>query len=173
MTCKNLYGAGGVCDRNDGIIKIQQRDPDDADAMLIIIHEMCHAFGVRHAKPWQTRMLKAAADARRFGMIDLAKRLTDEVHDYQQTPLLTAGGIYEIMGDAVIDAPDISFLQVVDHARSFVAASRREFLRTYKRARQVFDERKRYRQQQEQRCRKIAILRGAESRARDDQAGIR
>src|SRR5207253_1787653 len=74
----------GRCDSKRRVIEIviQHIDPNERDNLLI--HEICHAVANgSHGKAWQDRMEKAAKRADELDRDRLAKRLRQEIVNYQ------------------------------------------------------------------------------------------
>ena len=119
--------------------------PDGDEGTLLLIHEIAHAASNwGHGKKWQCRMERAAVAAEGMGRTELAGLLRKEIAGYRDpVARVTAGLVYQEISDAVVEAPDLTFLQVVDCLRRDYGLSRKEFLDRFRRARAVFDRERR------------------------------
>lgn len=110
------------------------------EVTVLLIHEIAHAVtNGGHGKNWQARMERAAIIAEETGRMELAGLLRNEVASYEN-PLarVSAGLVYQEIGDAVAETPGLTLLQVIDCLRRDYGFSRKEFLGRFRRARTVF-----------------------------------
>ena len=114
----DLDGSQGECCPEDHTIRITHL-PDGDEGTVLLIHEIGHAVANGgHGKLWQARMEQAAVIAEDAGRNELAGLLREEIAGYND-PLarVSAGFVYQEIGDAVADNPDANFVQVIDCLR--------------------------------------------------------
>jgi len=137
------YGAAGRCDWHDRTIKIFDNEKPTGDPLtVLLIHEIAHAVARSgHFKMWTNRMELAARLAERLGKSELARLLRADAHGYLDAPhSYTAAEIYNRIGEALIDCPDVSFEGLLEGiSREFGAMPPRDILRRYKLVRRVYD----------------------------------
>jgi hypothetical protein len=140
----DLDGAQGRCE--PGVKQIQLATYWEGDELTaLIIHEIAHAAaGVDHGKRWLARMEKAAADAEKMGMGNLAAAIREQIDSYSDGFRVTAAMIYGELEDAVICQPQMSFDQAMDFVRRDCGLSREQFLKRFRRSRAVYDETRQY-----------------------------
>lgn len=146
---EDLDGAYGRCDAPHRRIRMISGFNGN-QLVLVLIHEIAHAVvNGGHGKKWQARMELAAITAEALGRTELAGLLRREIAGYND-PLarVTAAEVYSEVEDAVIDIPEAKFLQVVDSVRREYGFNREEFVRRFRRARAVYEEARRWRQEQ-------------------------
>ena len=136
----DLNGGQGICLSNRKTIKILKSYAGE-DLLFLLIHEICHAVTHEgHGNKWFARMTAAAKRARAIGMKALASRLLEEVKEYRSnSPVVTAGFVYERVVDVVRDCKEISFKGLVVGVGREFGFSRRAFLSKYRRLRSVYD----------------------------------
>jgi hypothetical protein len=158
----DLNGANGQAHPDTRTIRITHL-PEGDEGTLLLIHEIAHAVGNwGHGKKWQARIEQAAKAAEKMGRTELAGLLRKEIAGYRDpVARVTARLAYQEIADAAAEAPDATFLQVVDCLRRDYGLSRREFLSRFRRARAVFDREKR---DEEERARSRAKWMGARQR---------
>ena len=107
---------GARCDYKEKLIHVS-----DINDELTIIHEICHAVTLLkgHGEKWQNRFLKTADMADTLGNSKLAeairievKRYHEQFKDYPELKM-TAAFISGEICDAALDAPDVSFEDIV------------------------------------------------------------
>lgn len=140
----DLNGADGQAHAETKTIRITHL-PEGDEGSLLLIHEIAHAVGNwGHGKKWQARMEQAANTAEEMGRVELAGLLRKEIVGYRDPVVrVTARLAYQEIADAAAEAPDATFLQVIDCLRRDYGMSRKEFLSRFRRARAVFDREKR------------------------------
>ena len=140
----DLNGAHGRVYPETRTIRITHL-PDGDEGTVLLIHEIAHAASNwGHGKKWQARMERAAVAADAMSRPELARLLRKEVAGYRDpVARVTARLAYQEISDAVVEAPDVTFLQVVDCLRRDYGFSRKEFLDRFRRARAVFDRERR------------------------------
>lgn len=140
----DLDGAQGECCREDHTIRITHF-PEGDEGTVLLIHEIGHAVANGgHGKNWQAQMEQAAVIAEDAGRKKLAGLLRKEIAGYNDpVARVSAGLVYQEIGDAVVEVPDATFCQVIDCLRRNYGFSRKEFLNRFRRARTVFDREKR------------------------------
>ena len=135
--------AGARCDYKEKIIYVS-----DVNDELVIIHEICHAVVGRglHGPEFQNRLLKVAAVADSLGQPKLAKDIRSQVNwirnQFKDHPdrRLTAREVSGEINDAAIDAPNISFEDIVKHVAREHAMFPEELLKYYPKAlKRAFD----------------------------------
>jgi hypothetical protein len=96
--------AHGKCNDKKKEIQLQCVSDDEDSLHVLLIHEICHAFGSGHGKKWFARMLRAADDAKNMGRNKLAGMLEEEVDEYKKSNLPTgkAKEVY-VSAELVID----------------------------------------------------------------------
>jgi hypothetical protein len=136
----DLDGAMGRCCPESRTIKLTHL-PEGEAGVALLIHEIGHAATHQgHGKKWLARMKKAASIAEATGRHELAGHLQEMVDQYcAPTSTVTAADVYWGIEGVVRDYEQAQFTQVVDCVRRDYGLSRRDFLRRYRRARQVFD----------------------------------
>ncbi len=131
---ENIVGDGKVVpDVKVILIKHLFADEDQTD--LVIIHEICHAFGTSHGNPWIHRMEAAQRAAVRLGRTGLAEKILEELDGYangQEPP--SAAEVYDSIESAGICRPLRPFEEVVKRAAHGYPCSVDEFLCKFKRA---------------------------------------
>lgn len=161
-----LNGAQGKCDNRTKTIRVAVPLVGDAGAALLI-HEIAHAVtNGGHGTRWQTRMERAAAKAAALGRPALTRLLREQVAGYDD-PLsrVSAGLVYQEIADALAEAPDAAFMQVIDWLRWTFGLSRQEFLRRFRRAKAVYNE---VREAAEDRAKARAIRMAAQLRSQPE-----
>ena len=140
----DLDAAQGECSREDHTIRITHL-PEGDEGTVLLIHEIGHAVANGgHGKNWQARMEQAAVIAEDAGRKELAGLLRKEIAGYNApVARVSAGLVYQEIADAVTEAPDATFCQVIDCLRRDYGYSWKEFLNRFRRARAVFDREKR------------------------------
>jgi hypothetical protein len=134
---------GARCDYKAKLIQVS-----DVNDELVIIHEICHAVVAKglHGPDFQNRFLKVAAVADSLGKPKLAKDIRDDVdwirNQFKDQPerRLTAREVSCEINDAAIDAPNISFEDIVKYVARENAMFPEELLKYYpKSLRRAFD----------------------------------
>ena len=117
----------------------------DKDDFLqrLLIHEICHIVTAQqHGKRWQERYLKAATKAKELGRKFLATLIAEDIELYtnpdKQAPM-TPTDIYRRIEDIVLDAPTIQYQDLISRVAWDYGMIPREFLKRYKRCREVYD----------------------------------
>jgi hypothetical protein len=98
-------GYCGYCDHETNTIEVlPAKDPDEYD--LALIHEMAHAVtrDAGHGAKWRKRMEKAAEQADTIRRRPLAKKLRQEVSDYEKAKKAEKVSWYDEARDLMIDA---------------------------------------------------------------------
>lgn len=132
----------GCCDFEKKTIAIRPLPAGDG-LRLLLVHELCHCCAGRsHGKKWQARMLAAASVAARQGHDDLARMLADEAATAAAAGAnIRAGAVYRALGVCAADFPTASFEEIKTMVCRRLGLCTEEFEATYRRARQVFEER--------------------------------
>lgn len=166
---RDLDGAQGKCCRGDRTIRITHLPKGD-EGTVLLIHEIAHAVANGgHGTRWQVRLEEAAAIAEATGRMELAVLLRKEITGYNDPMArVSAGMLYQEIGDAVAGTPEATFVQVIDYLRRDYGLSRKEFLNRFRRARMFFDREKR---DEEEQARTRAKFMAAREEAAQIQAG--
>ncbi|AFM26028.1 hypothetical protein [Desulfomonile tiedjei] len=134
----------GFCDWTTKTIKICANP--EMPIQVLLIHEIAHAVSRcrdAHQTPWLTRMEKAAKKADTIGMKDLAQMIRNDRELYTDVPVFRPSLIYNAITDAVVAAPQADFDQIINHVNEYHGNySKQEFLKKFKRARQVYEKKK-------------------------------
>lgn len=133
---------GGLCDLETRTIWIAPQQRDDENVEAIVFHETTHAIvGSGHGVRFQRRMLKAADDAEAQGNAALAAELRQEVVAYADSPRHRVADMYSDIRDAACEISDYhTLLHVLSEQDGLLPE---EFERRYRRARRVYDEKRR------------------------------
>jgi hypothetical protein len=143
ITTKSSRRVHGRCDEKRRVIEIVKQTPDADDRDCLLIHEICHAVADRgHGKVWQRRVEKAAIRADGLGRDVLAKKLRQEIVDYQNAPKLH-DHVYQTVQDWLTENPNLTLRQVKLALADEFGLLVREVDAIFKRIESVFQEAKR------------------------------
>ena len=106
---------------------------------MLLIHEICHAFSLRHGPPWLRRLRKAVARAKELGRNRLADLLESEAREYEAAPVIRAKDVYRQLADWTAEAPDKPYRNLSAAVAYDVGMTLAEFDEAYPRARRVHD----------------------------------
>ena len=146
----NSLPCSGQCDTESKLIKVCQR----SERQLLIAHEICHCFATGHGKTWQARFIKVADKAESLGNTELARTIRAEVESYRsdKCPKLTRQVVYDEIRDAVMDAPEADFKNIMKFVANTWGLKPDELLMRYKNLQTVYDKAKRdYQDEQDRR----------------------
>jgi hypothetical protein len=130
----------GNCERETKTISLRYLPREDDKLYLWLIHEICHSTTPSHGRKWINRMLRIASRAKATGHDNLAKELFNHVDKYQKSEPLRAQDVYQMIEDAVIDAPDWSYDDIINWVAQECGCSEEELEKEFKRCRKVYDE---------------------------------
>ena len=132
----------GCVDKKAQVVEVQCMGPGQS-LRVCLIHEIAHAVSsLGHGKEWQDRVEKAARKAESIGEASVAEALREEVRLYTEpfgAAKPTANLVYTRIRNERLGCPTHSFDEVVDSIRNDFGLTREEFLRQFKRSREVFD----------------------------------
>ena len=139
---KNLVPSG-FCNTKRKIIAVQPCYEKDM-LTLVLIHEICHAFGTGHGSPWLLRMERAAERAKEIGRPKLAKAILKEIEGYRRSPIVRAAHVYAAIEDAVCDLVyygqnDLAYQTVVKRVGRDYGMTPKEFVEKFPRVKAVYD----------------------------------
>ncbi len=136
------YCPHGGIDKKAQVVEVQCMGPGQS-LRVCLIHEIAHAVSsLGHGKEWQDRVEKAARKAETIGETSVAEALREEIRLYTEpfgaaTP--TANLVYSRIKNERLCCPTHSFEQTVDSIRNDFGLTREEFLRQFKRSREIFE----------------------------------
>jgi hypothetical protein len=132
----------GCIDKEAKAVEVQCMGPGQS-LRVCLIHEIAHAVSsLGHGKEWQDRVEKAAMKAETIGETSVAEALREEVRVYTEpfgAIKPTPNQVYARIKNERLGCPTHSFDQVVDAIRNDFGLTREEFLREFKKSREVFD----------------------------------
>lgn len=136
---ENLPSDGLCSDKEKKIVLQYFKDGDDL--YLILIHEICHTAGGKagHAEIWQSRLLRKADIALKKGMVNLSQMLREEQKKYHETPRTTANEVYGRIEDIMLDAPDLSYKNLIMVISREYGLYPDEFMLVFKRSEKVYE----------------------------------
>ncbi len=112
--------------------------PDDKEELYrLLIHEISHLASHHHGKKFLNRILMARDRAKQLGLKTLAEKIQDEIRKYMESRE-PYDNTYQIIEDAVMDVPDISWANLLKYAARQRGMYPKEFLKCHKRAKKVF-----------------------------------
>jgi hypothetical protein len=132
----------GCIDKKAQVVEVQCMSPGQS-LRVCLIHEIAHAVSsLGHGKEWRDRGEKAARKAEAIGEVSVSEALREEVRLYTEpfaAAKPTANLVYTRIRNERLGCPTHSFDQVIDGIRNDFGLTREEFLRQFKRSREVFD----------------------------------
>jgi len=132
----------GCIDKKAQVVEVQCMSPGQS-LRVCLIHEIAHAVSsLGHGKEWQDRVEKAARKAETIGETSMAEALREEVRVYTEpfgAATATAEMVYSRIKSERLCCPTHGFDQIVDSIRNDFGLTREEFLRQFKRSREVFE----------------------------------
>ncbi len=142
---QDINGTQGECLKRTKTIHILKELGSIEELQALLIHEICHAVGYwGHARKWQDRMLRSARQAADSGLSALADILRRNVQRYKESHRETAEMVYTEIGDYVLDSPECEFDTIIDYMRRVRGVSREEFLKRYRKSRDVYESNRRW-----------------------------
>ncbi len=139
------YRPHGCIDKKEQVVEVQCMTPGQS-LKVCLIHEIAHAVSsLGHGKEWQDRVEKAARKAETIGETSVAEALREEIRVYTESfgaARPTANLVYTRIRSERLGCPTHTFDQVVDSIRNDFGLTREEFLRSFKRSREVFEQTK-------------------------------
>jgi len=142
---QDVNGTQGECLKSTKTIHILKELRSIEELQALLIHEICHAVGNwGHARKWQDRMLRSARQAADSGLGALADILRRNVQRYKESHRETAEMVYTEIGDYVLDSPECEFDTIIDYMRRVRGVSREEFLKRYRKSRDVYESNRRW-----------------------------
>ena len=136
------YCPHGCVDKKAQVVEVQCMSPGQS-LRVCLIHEIAHAVSsLGHGKEWQDRVEKAARKAESIGETSVAQALREEVRLYTEPFAAaepTAELAYSRMKECCLSCPSPSFEQAVDSVRHDYGLTREEFLRRFKKCREVYE----------------------------------
>ena len=122
---ENILESCGVCNNDTKTIYLKCVQEDNDKLYLLLIHEICHAIvGPGHNKKFYSRMRKSAELAKHIGQANLSEEIKDNVTAYEETPKITAEGVYEYIENEVesliIESGELSYEAFIEVAQIII-----------------------------------------------------
>lgn len=113
---------------------------DKDEFYKLLIHEVCHSVAFHHGKKFTNRLLKAKEKAEQTGQKELALKLGKDIESYDpdKRQIIGATDIYNRIGEIVVDAPQVSWANLLKFLSRENAMYPEEFLKKFKKAKNVF-----------------------------------
>jgi hypothetical protein len=127
------------CYRDNRTIRIGQIYPGLCDLRCLLCHEITHAVtSSGHNKKWQTRYLKVAKLAEKYGDKELAEQIRNNLKMYQEAGKIYASTIYRTVENAVWEKPEAKFREVIKWTAFNYASTSTELIKRYRLLKKVF-----------------------------------
>ena len=134
-----------MCNRITKTIEISWKyiAEDDNELRRLLCHEICHAVvDGYHGQKWQKRLLIVAQRAADLGQKELVAKIYSDINNVQNSEVVSLISVHQNIEDALMDNPNASFEDVIEHVADNWSMTAKGLLKKYKTLKCFFDKAK-------------------------------